>query len=248
MTDRYHRAIGKPADYGQELLRRRGRVMRRYTTTAGRRILDYGCGNGAQTITLTHDAALVVGMDVSLDHLMSLKHHLAEDPPTALATVCVNGSSIPSPDATYDLVVSFEVLEHVEDEATTLQEIYRVLKPSGEFVVTVPNKWWIFETHGARLPVLKWNRVPFFSWLPQPLHRRWALARIYRRPQIRALLESAGFQVVASTYITAPLDVLRPRLLQTWLRKTVFHADCTRVPFLATAILLYCRKPGEGES
>jgi ubiquinone/menaquinone biosynthesis C-methylase UbiE len=197
-------------------------------------------------MTFAGDAALVVGMDVSMGHLSAMRRNLDTTTANSLFGVCIDGSEIPSQDATYDLVVSFEVLEHVQDERRTLQEIFRVLKPAGEFILTVPNKWWIFETHGARLPWLKWNRVPFFSWLPTRLHRRWAMARIYRRGEILSLLASSGFDIIASAYVTAPLDVLRSGPLQAFLRKTVFHNDSTAFPVFATAIFVHCRKSGGG--
>jgi 2-polyprenyl-3-methyl-5-hydroxy-6-metoxy-1,4-benzoquinol methylase len=134
--------------------------------------------------------------------------------------------------------VSFEVLEHVDDERRALDELRRVLKPGGRLAMSVPNKWWVFETHGAALPLLKWNRVPFFSWLPKPLHDRWARARIYTRGEITGKLRAAGFDVLESGYITAPMDVVKDPRLQTILRRIVFRGDRTRVPFLSTAVLV----------
>ncbi len=117
-----------------------------------------------------------------------------------------------------------------------------MIRPGGWVAMTVPNRWWIFETHGADLPLLPWNRVPLFSWLPTALHDRWARARIYRRRQIVALLEEAGFEVLTARYVTAPLDVLRLKGLRRWLRSTLFKADLTPIPFQATAILVIARR------
>lgn len=44
------------------------------------------------------------------------------------------------PDNTYDYVVSFQVIEHIEDDHKYTEEIHRVLKPGGKFIVTTPNK------------------------------------------------------------------------------------------------------------
>lgn len=43
-------------------------------------------------------------------------------------------------DNTYDYVVSFQVIEHIEDDSAYTKEIHRVLKPGGKFIVTTPNK------------------------------------------------------------------------------------------------------------
>jgi hypothetical protein len=107
---------------------------------------------------------------------------------------------------------------------------------------SVPNKWWIFETHGARLPLLPWNRVPFFSWLPTPLHERWANARIYSKSRIKRLLEKHGFEVLDMQYIMAPMDVIKWKPLQQFLRKYVFNADTTSMPFKSVSIFIIAQK------
>jgi SAM-dependent methyltransferase len=174
--------------------------------------------------------------------LAELQRVAQEQGITNIQTLAFDGTTIPAADASFDLAYSFEVVEHVEDERRTLQEIHRVLKADGEFLITVPNKWWVFETHGARLPLLPWNRVPFFSWLPSPLHSRWAHARIYRRSRILRLLDQEGFTVLGDAYVTAPMDVLPVPALQRFLRRTVFRTDATHIPFLATAIMVHCRR------
>jgi hypothetical protein len=108
--------------------------------------------------------------------------------------------------------------------------------------ISVPNRWWVFETHGAALPLLKWNRVPFFSWLPKPLHDRWARARIYSRREIVRKLGAAGFRVEFSLYITAPMDVVKNPAVQGMLRRVIFRGDRTALPILSTAVLVICRR------
>jgi len=80
--------------------------------------------------------------------------------------------------------------------------------------------------------------VPFFSWLPRPLHERWANARIYTRSRIVKLLEKHGFTVQSTAYITAPLDVLPAGALKRFLQRWIFKGDTTRVPFFSTSIFV----------
>jgi SAM-dependent methyltransferase len=144
-----------------------------------------------------------------------------------------------------DYAISFEVLEHVRHEQNALSELCRVIKPGGKLVMSVPNRWWVFETHGANLPVLPWNRVPFFSWLPKTLHDRYARARIYTRGEIVGKISRAGFSVERSLYITAPMDVVKWPPAQRLLRATVFRGDLTRIPTLSTAVMVTAERTGE---
>ena len=234
-------SLGKPAAATDFILDRRYRLVRRHAPNLGGTLLDYGCGNGAQTLLFRHDFTSIIGADVVADHITSFAESLAADTGD-IQPLLYDGDCLPLDDESVDAVISFEVLEHVADEHAALADIFRVIKPGGWLAMTVPNRWWIFETHGADLPLLPWNRVPFFSWLPRSLHDRWARARIYRRRDIDVLVRAAGFEVQTIRYVTAPLDVLKWQGLRDLLRATLFRADLTPIPCQATAILVIARK------
>lgn len=236
-------ALGKPAEATDFILERRHRLVRDHAPRLGGTLLDFGCGNGSQTMLFADEFDTIVGADVVAEHIASFTAGLSATEAERIRPLLYDGDRLPLDDATVDAVVSFEVLEHVADEQASLAEILRVLKPGGWLAMTVPNRWWIFETHGADLPLLPWNRVPFFSWLPTTLHDRWARARIYRRRQIAALLRAAGFEIQLARYVTAPLDVLRWRGLRDGLRGTLFREDLTPIPCQATAVLVVAVKP-----
>jgi SAM-dependent methyltransferase len=237
-------SLGKPADAGDFILERRYRLVTRHAPSLGGVLLDFGCANGAQTLRFAGDFDRIIGTDVEPSSLAGFSREVAARGLTGrIEPLHYDGERLPLAAATVDAVVSFEVLEHVRDEKAALSEIHRVLRPGGWVAMTVPNRWWVFETHGARLPLLPWNRVPFFSWLPKAVHDRWARARIYRRREIVGLLRCAGFTVGHTGYVTAPLDVLKWRGARDFLRHTGFRSDLTRLPFKATAILVIARKP-----
>ncbi len=236
-------APGEPAEFGQEIIQRRHRLATALADFSGRNILDFGCGNGAQTVAFVEPGCRITAVDVSASRIAEFQSYLAANGITGVNALHYGGGTLPFSAGEFDLVMSYDVLEHVPDEGAALAELLRVLRPGGELLISVPNKWWLFETHGANLPLLPWNRVPFFSWLPAPLHRRWARARIYTRRRITRLLERHGLAIGARRYITAPLDVLGNGLLKRLLQGLIFRGDTTHLPFLATAILIHGRKP-----
>lgn len=109
----------------------------------------------------------------------------------------VAGVDLPFADATFDVVISNHVIEHVGDaaaQARHLAEIRRVLKPGGVGYLAVPNRWMLVEPH---------FRVMFLSWWPRSW--RTPYLRLLRKGteydceplQLRPLehmLETAGFR------------------------------------------------------
>ena len=151
-------------------------------------------------------------------------------------------TSLKFPDRTFDMVSCIETLEHILNQKKALYEIYRVLKPNGTLVLSVPNKWWIFETHGAKLPLLPWNRVPFFSWLPKRIHDRFAYARIYTKREIIDLLLKTGFRNIETEFMMPPLDRLRNRFLRKILREIIFKLEKTSLRIFGVSIFIFAKK------
>jgi len=235
-------ALGKPAAYGQEIVKRRFRLTAATVALSGKTILDFGCGNGAQTCEFAQTGSKIFAVDLAFADLQTLRQQLERQHLATIIPVQYDGSHLPIASNALDLVLSFDVLEHVHDEATVLREWHRALKPNGEIVLSVPNKGWVFETHGANLRGLPWHRVPFLSYLPHFLHRRLARARIYRRRDIVQLLQKHSFEVLRTEYVTAPLDVVKTRWLKRLLQASIFRGAATRYSILATAILVHARK------
>ncbi|MCK4538409.1 MAG: class I SAM-dependent methyltransferase [Candidatus Krumholzibacteria bacterium] len=236
-------AAGKPAGEDDLIVVRRHRLVSERITRREGVLLDFGCGSGAQTYLFAGEFPSIIGLDIGLSSLRELKAGaLARGQQGVILPLAYDGDHFPIRDCSVDCTVSFEVLEHVEHERRTLSELARVIRPGGLLAMSVPNRWWIFETHGANLPLLPWNRVPFFSWLPTPIHDRWARARIYSRKEICGKLESAGFDIVEALYITAPMDVVKWSWLKRTLRATIFRGDTTHSPFLSTAVLVIAKR------
>ncbi|NSW53449.1 MAG: methyltransferase domain-containing protein [Anaerolineae bacterium] len=165
------------------------------------RVFEDGCGVGQYLHHLAQEAALAVGLDVELDRVREANAGLG----SALLGV---GEALPLPGNTFDLVLSHEVLEHVDDDRMAAQEIVRVLKPGGRLVLFVPNRGYPFETHGIyRNGVYHFGNKLFINYLP----RRWRdqLAphvRVYSRRDLAHLFSGLPVRVVRQTVIFGAYD------------------------------------------
>lgn len=109
----------------------------------GKRVLDAGCGAGYGSAELARHALAVTGVDVSSDAVgFARDQYRLPNLRFEQASVAM----LPHPEASFDLVVAFEVIEHLENWPAFLREVRRVLAPSGQFIVSTPNKLYYAET------------------------------------------------------------------------------------------------------
>ena len=135
------------------------------------RILDVGCGTGANLIMLSKygDAE---GVDVSEDALAFCRER-------GLDKVRLGaGEELPHEAGTFDLVTAFDVVEHMDDDLAGLKEMHRVLRPGGRVLLFVPTFMFLW---GLQDDVSN--------------HRRR-----YRLSELRRVLEQAGFEIERTTY------------------------------------------------
>jgi 2-polyprenyl-3-methyl-5-hydroxy-6-metoxy-1,4-benzoquinol methylase len=103
---------------------------------AGRRVLDAGCGVGYGTAMLAAaDAAEAIGIDIAQEAVTAAS---ASHP--TLEFVACDIHSLPFDDGRFDLVVCFEVIEHVEGQDEVIAELARVLAPRGVLAISSPNR------------------------------------------------------------------------------------------------------------
>ena len=111
----------------------------------GKRVLDAGCGAGYGSAELVKSALSVVGVDAATEATAYAREHYRL-PNLHFEQASCGG--LPHPDATFDLVVAFEVIEHLADWRGFLMEVRRVLSPTGQFIVSTPNKLYYGESRG----------------------------------------------------------------------------------------------------
>jgi len=103
---------------------------------AGKVVLDAGCGTGYGSAYLAEAARRVVGVDVSEEALQYARERYA-----APNVEFVHGDlqELAYADASFDVVVSFETLEHLERPESLVQQVVRLLRADGVFVVSTPH-------------------------------------------------------------------------------------------------------------
>lgn len=226
----------------------------------GQRVLDLGCGEGRHAIHLMlTDAVDIFAIDLSLQDITTASERAqpfidAGQHSGSMQFGVANALQLPFTDGFFDVVICSEVLEHIEDYGGVLEEINRVLKPSGVFAATVP----------AFFP--EW-----VCWkLSDAYHQvEGGHIRIFREKQLRGNIEALGHQFYArhkAHALHAPYwwlkcllwgrdehpaiatyhrflvwDLMQKPRLTRWLEK-LFN------PILGKSIALYFVKPAELET
>jgi SAM-dependent methyltransferase len=165
--------------------------------TPGDLLLDAGAGFGRHAFEAARRGARVVALDYADNEVVTTRATFGAMLDAGEITAdrfagAVRGDAtrLPFGDATFDRVVTSEVLEHIQDDVAAIAELHRVLRPGGTLAATVP------------------------SWLPEKIN--WMLSdeyhapksvgghvRIYSATELRAKLRSAGFEVTGSHHAHA---------------------------------------------
>jgi ubiquinone/menaquinone biosynthesis C-methylase UbiE len=116
---------------------------------AGKTVLDIASGEGYGASLLACTAASVLGVDIDES---SVAHANRKHGRSNLRFLHGDGGAIPAGDASFDLVVSFETLEHLSRQEEFVKEIRRVLKPEGVLVISTPDRQEYSEKPGLTNP------------------------------------------------------------------------------------------------
>jgi len=115
-------------------------AIERLGLPAHAQILDAGCGSGRNMVELAR-LGTVTGVELSGTSVQLARERAAGE--------VVEGSvmDMPFDDANFDLTVSLDVIEHLEDDIGALRELRRVTRPGGALLVTVPAYQWLWSGH-----------------------------------------------------------------------------------------------------
>jgi len=112
---------------------------------AGKRVLDIACGEGYGSRLLAERAAQVSGVDIAAE---TVNHARATYGAGNLEFLLGDCAAIPFEAGTFDVVVSFETIEHHDKHEKMISEIRRVLKPDGILVISSPDKRYYSDERG----------------------------------------------------------------------------------------------------
>ena len=172
---------------------------------AGKRIngciLENGCGVGMYVEHLSPFGGTVIGLEYDFERAAEARRNSSH-------ILNAAGESIPLPSSTLDLVLSHEVLEHVQDDHFAIREMVRVLKPGGRALIFVPNRGYPFETHGMYWKgKYHFGNKLFINYLPRGLRNKLAPhVRVYSKRDLEKLFEGLPVKFVERTIIFGAYD------------------------------------------
>jgi SAM-dependent methyltransferase len=186
------------------------------------RLLDVGSSGGSVT-----QALMELGPVTACD--LDLRSAAAAGRWPGLSPVVGRAEALPFEDHSFDLVTAFDVIEHIDDDLGALQEIARVVRPTGAVAIAVPAYEWMWgrqdEVNGHRRRYTRWllrrrleaaglhveRMTSFNSFLFPPIATIRLLRRLYReagKGQDRAAVARSDFSMTRPGKMNEALSVI----------------------------------------
>lgn len=170
-------------------------------------ILENGCGVGMYVEHLAPFGGKITGLEYDFERA-------AEAGQRSPRIMNAAGENLPFSTNSFDLILSHEVLEHVQDDAQAIREMVRVLKPGGRIALFVPNRGYPFETHG-----IYWRgkyyfgNKPLVNYLPRKWREKLAPhVEIYTHRDLVRLFADHPVKFIEQTVIFGAYDNIIARL------------------------------------
>lgn len=181
--------------------RRLGMILEAAESRISGFVLINGCGVGAYLGHLGAYTKDIIGLDVEFPRLLEAKSHSEK-------VINAKGETLPFEENTFDLVLSHEVLEHVEDDQLVINEIVRSLKPGGRLVLFCPNRGYPFETHGIYWRgKYHFGNIPLVNYLPRAWRDKLAPhVNVYTRRNLERLFNGLPIRYIKRTVVFGAYD------------------------------------------
>lgn len=147
--------------------------------TRPRRILEIGCGKGYMLRYLAGQGHDVTGIDMDAAAIAECDENLTVHQGPA--------ARLPFADRSFDVVISFDLFEHVPETDDHLREVRRVLRQEGHYLIGTPNKWTNIPFEALRCS-RKFGIRHAFDFLKPPDH-----CSLHSYRQLRRRLRKHGF-------------------------------------------------------
>ena len=170
-------------------------------------ILENGCGVGMYVEHLAPFNGKVFGLEYDYERAADA----SQRSPRILNAA---GEALPFPSNSFDMILSHEVIEHVQDDAQAIQEMIRTLRPRGRLMLFCPNLGYPFETHGIYWRgKYRFGNIPLINYLPRKWRDKLAPhVEIYTRRDMERLFEGLRVKFIEKTIVFGAYDNIIARL------------------------------------
>jgi ubiquinone/menaquinone biosynthesis C-methylase UbiE len=223
---------------------RREHVLQLFDKRHGR-YLDAGCGTGDFLPALLERGGDVFAIDVAAEMISQAKARLrCFDGTDRIHLSVADVTNLDFPESYFDAIISVGLVEYLSNDEAVLEELYRVLKPGGILIITVPNlasPFMAFDTlvsHGRRFMkrVLAWARGHDVS--PTFIHRHFFPWRFDRQ------LTQVGFRKIDYRFCTYGFfSAQRTNAMFLALSRKLDRFSCSALAILGTNYIVKVEKP-----
>jgi SAM-dependent methyltransferase len=187
------------------------------------RVLENGCGVGMYLQHLAPHCGSIIGLEFDLERARAAQ----------TGSVVINGicEQLPFRSESFDTILSHEVLEHVQDDRLSVEEMVRLLKPGGIIALFVPNLGYPYETHGVYWRGhYHFGNIPLVHYLPSNWRQKLSPhVRAYSTADVGKLFTGLPVKILKQTIIFGAYDNIiyrfpsfgrNMRSILQWLEKT----------------------------
>jgi SAM-dependent methyltransferase len=164
-------------------------------------VLENGCGVGMYVEHLAPYTGRIFGLEYDFERALEA----AQLSPNILSAA---GERLPFKTASFDAILSHEVIEHVQDDQLAIREMVRILRPGGRILLFCPNRGYPFETHGFYWRGnYRFGNIPLVNYLPRQLRDRLAPhVRVYTFHDLETLFQGLPIRFVYRTVLFGAYD------------------------------------------